>query len=68
MPDWVALLGLVFPATHGASALLLIDQMDAPLAAIAPSLAMLVILTVVYLGLIALRIRSFFIAGNDRDN
>ncbi len=58
MPTWVSLVGSVFPATHGARALLLADQMGAPFSAAAPSLAILLILTAVYLALPLLGLRA----------
>lgn len=58
MPEWVALLGSLFPATHGARALLLADQMGAPARAIAPSLGALLLLTLLYLGVSAATMRK----------
>lgn len=51
MPSWVAAVGALLPATHGARALLLVDQMGAPLATVMPVLGRLALLGVIYLGL-----------------
>ena len=51
MPGWVAAVGGVLPATHGARALLLVDQLGAPLAAVLPVLGRLALLGAIYLGL-----------------
>ncbi|MFK4004071.1 ABC transporter permease [Qipengyuania sp. NPDC077563] len=51
MPGWVAAVGNLLPATHGARALLLVDQMGAPLAAVLPVLGRLALIGAIYLGL-----------------
>ncbi|WP_191229252.1 ABC transporter permease [Aurantiacibacter xanthus] len=49
MPDWVAFIGALLPATHGARALLLADQMGAPTAVVLPVLGQLLLLGAAYL-------------------
>lgn len=51
MPGWVAFIGSLLPATHGARALLLADQMGAPMAVVFPVLGQLILLGAAYLAL-----------------